>query len=80
MNTMAIADQLGWITLTLVTYMLALSGYRRSGPHPLMLPVATGSLLVMAALWVTDTPHSDYLQAMAPLQFWIGPATVAMAA
>lgn len=76
---MAMADRLGWVTLTLVAYMLALRGHRRSGAHPLMLPVATGSLMVMAALTATGTPHSHYLLAVAPLQFWIGPATVAMA-
>ena len=68
-----------WIAVTLAAYTATMALYRRSGAHPLMLPVLTGTLLVIGLLWATGTPYPDYLAAVWPLVFLIGPATVALA-
>lgn len=76
---MALEASWGWITLTLLVHAVATVLHRRSGSHPLLLPVATGALMVMAMLQATGTSHARYLAALGPLLFWVGPATVALA-
>lgn len=68
-----------WIAVTLLAYTVTMALYRRSGAHPLMLPVVTGTATVMLLLWVTATPYDAYIAAVNPLVFMIGPATVALA-
>lgn len=68
-----------WISVTLIAYASTMALYRRSRAHPLMLPVVTGTAMVVALLVATDTPYPHYLSAVSPLVFMIGPATVALA-
>ncbi|MDM0087842.1 MULTISPECIES: LrgB family protein [unclassified Variovorax] len=73
------ASPLPWIGLTLAAYLLAQWLYRRSGGHPLLLPVFTAVTLVIGALWLSGTPYPVYAQGTQLLTLLVGPATVALA-
>ncbi|AEC19493.1 putative transmembrane protein [Pusillimonas sp. T7-7] len=68
-----------WLSLTLAAYLLAAMVYQRSGGNPILLPVLTAVILVIAFLYATDTPYPVYAKHTWLLQFLIGPATVALA-
>ena len=72
-------DSLFWIAVTLAAYAVTMSLYRRSGAHPMMLPVLTGTATVVLLLMATGTSYPDYFEAVRPIVFFIGPATVALA-
>lgn len=68
-----------WLTVTLLVYIVALSLYRHFNSHPLLLPVLTSVVVIVALLMATGTSYQDYAKATAVLTFLIGPATVALA-
>lgn len=68
-----------WVGVTLMAYFSTMTFYRRRGGHPLMLPVLTGTAVVIALLLATGTSYERYFIAVTPLVFLIGPATVALA-
>jgi len=70
---------LPWLVLTLVSYLGALRLYQRSGSHPLLIPVLTAVVVIVAVLLLTGTPYPVYFEGVQPLYFLIGPATVALA-
>lgn len=71
--------ELFWIAVTLLAYAMTTALYRRHGAHPLLLPVVTGTAIVMLLLTATGTAYHDYLDAVHPLVLLVGPATVALA-
>ena len=73
------ASPLPWLLLTLLAYAAALALYRRSGAHPLLIPVFTAVVLIVAVLLATGTPYATYREGVELLSFLIGPATVALA-
>lgn len=73
------ASPLPWLLLTLLAYIAALMLYRRSGAHPLLIPVFTAVVAVVAVLLATGTPYTTYREGVELLSFLIGPATVALA-
>ncbi|HQQ70580.1 MAG TPA: LrgB family protein [Alicycliphilus sp.] len=73
------ASPLPWLLLTLLAYIAALALYRRSGAHPLLIPVFTAVVAIVAVLLATGTPYATYRKGVALLSFMIGPATVALA-
>jgi putative effector of murein hydrolase len=68
-----------WTGVTLAAYFSTMTLYRRSAGHPFLLPVLTGTAVVVALLLATGTSYENYFIAVAPLVFMIGPATVALA-
>ena len=72
-------SQLPWLLLTLSCYLAAMALYRRSGCHPLLIPVFTAVIVIVGLLLLTDTPYASYRVAVSPLALLIGPATVALA-
>ncbi len=68
-----------WLTATVLCYLGALVVYRRCGSHPLLLPVLTAVIVVVALLVLTKTPYPVYAESTRFLTFLIGPATVALA-
>lgn len=68
-----------WIAVTCLAYWLALRLSRRMKGNPVFVPVATTSLMVMVVLWISQTPYAVYAPATKPLNWWVGPATVAIA-
>ncbi len=73
------ASPLPWLVLTLAAYALALALYRRSGAHPLLIPVLTAVAAIVALLMLSGTPYATYRRGVELLNFMIGPATVALA-
>lgn len=73
------ASSVAWLALTLAAYLAALALYRRCGSHPLLLPVLTGTALVVAVLLASGTGYTRYAEGVRPLSLLIGPATVALA-
>lgn len=71
--------QLGWLGFTVLTYLGARWVYQRSGAQPILIPVLTAVIVIVAALLATDTSYHTYADATKILQFLIGPATVALA-
>lgn len=70
---------LPWLVLTLLAYVGALALYRRSGAHPLLIPVLTAVVAIVAVLLATGTPYATYSRGVELLSFLVGPATVALA-
>lgn len=70
---------LPWLVLTLLAYLGALALYRRSGAHPLLIPVLTAVVFIVVVLIATGTPYATYRDGVSLLSLLIGPATVALA-
>ncbi|WP_323745912.1 LrgB family protein [Diaphorobacter caeni] len=68
-----------WIAVTFAAYLIAQRLYRRFGGNPVLVPVATTSLMVMLVLWLSGTQYIHYAAATKALNWWVGPATVAIA-
>ena len=68
-----------WIGVTVAAYLLAQKLYRRFGGNPILVPVATTSAMVMLVLWLSGVRYEAYAVATKPLNWWVGPATVAIA-
>jgi len=68
-----------WLTATLVAYIAAWQLYRRFNFNPLLNPVAGAVVLLVALLWLTDTPYVAYFDGAQFVHFLLGPATVALA-
>ena len=68
-----------WVTATLGAYLAASALQRVAGYRPVLNPVAVSVALVVLLLSATGTSYETYAQATRPLQFLLGPATVALA-
>jgi predicted murein hydrolase (TIGR00659 family) len=75
----AFATPLFALLLTLVSYRLAWWLYEYTGRHPLAHPFLVAMLPVIVVLLWLDIPYQEYLAGTAVLQFFLGPATVALA-
>ncbi|RYF79747.1 MAG: LrgB family protein [Comamonadaceae bacterium] len=73
------SSSVAWLALTFAAYLGALALYRRCGSHPLLLPVLTGTAVVVAVLMASGTDYARYAEGVRPLSLLIGPATVALA-
>ena len=67
------------LLLTLASYRLAWWLYERSGRHPLAHPFLVAMIPVIIVLLLLGISYRDYLAGTAVLQFFLGPATVALA-
>ena len=67
------------IGLTAVVYLATRAVYRKSGFAPVLIPVLTGSALIIAVLMLSGTPYPVYYDATGPLRLVLGPAIVALA-
>jgi predicted murein hydrolase (TIGR00659 family) len=75
----AFATPLFALLLTLASYRLAWWVYERTGRHPLAHPFLLAMIPVILVLLALDISYRDYLASTAVLQFFLGPATVALA-
>ncbi|GEC95081.1 MAG: hypothetical protein RLZZ220_3340 [Pseudomonadota bacterium] len=73
------AQPLVWLTLTLATYLLAITLHRKAGGHPAANPVLISVGILVALLLATDTPYQRYFDGAQFVHFLLGPATVALA-
>ena len=53
--------------------------YKRSGCHPLLIPVFTAVVVIVSLLLLTGTPYATYREGVQWLSLLVGPATVALA-
>lgn len=67
------------LLLTLASYRLAWWLYDRSGRHPLAHPFLLAMIPVIVVVVLLNISYRDYLAGTAVLQFFLGPATVALA-
>jgi len=77
--SLAEGSPLPWLVLTMLVYMAAMAIYRKSGNRPLLIPVFTGVVVIVAILMITGTPYATYRSGVSLLGLMIGPATVALA-
>lgn len=66
------------IIATILIYIAAIKLYRRF-PHPLMLPILTGTLTIIASLLVFDISYQTYSIGGQWIDRLLGPAVVALA-
>ncbi len=67
------------LLLTLTSYRLAWWVYERTGRHPLAHPFLLAMIPVIVVLLALGISYREYLAGTAVLQFFLGPATVALA-
>ncbi|MFT5032325.1 MAG: putative murein hydrolase (TIGR00659 family) [Bacteroidia bacterium] len=67
------------LTLVLAAYQLSLMLYRRSGQQPFLHPTIAGAVTVAAVLAFANIDYAEFNQSARWLNFWLGPATVALA-
>ena len=65
------------IVLTVLAYWLALALHRRWRWIP---PIVVACAPIMVFLWLTHEPYTEYNRGGSYLTWWLGPATVALAA
>jgi predicted murein hydrolase (TIGR00659 family) len=73
------ASPLMGLTITLVAYGLAYRVYLKSNASPLVNPVVTSVVMLIALLMATGTSYDDYFEGGQFVHFLLGPATVALA-
>lgn len=73
------ASPLMGLTITLVAYGLAYRVYLKSNSSPLVNPVVTSVVMLIALLMATGTSYNDYFEGGQFVHFLLGPATVALA-
>ena len=73
------ASPLLHLTLTLAAFQAGMWCYRRANHNPLLNPVMIAVALLVAVLWVTETPYKTYFDGAQFVHFLLGPATVALA-
>jgi len=73
------ASPLLGLIVTLLAYIVSYRLYEAANRNPLLNPVALAMLILMALLFVTDTPYSTYFEGAQFVHFLLGPATVALA-
>jgi len=73
------AEPLFWLTLTIGSYIISDSIYRRTNLFPLLNPVAISVLLVSIILISFDIKYERYFEGAKFIHFLLGPVTVALA-
>lgn len=68
-----------WTGFTLLAYAVSLWIYKKAKHQPLLHPLVSSALLVIAALALTNVNYQDYQKHAWLLSFLLGPATVALA-
>ena len=68
-----------WLTLTIGAYLLGQRIYQGLNNATLLPPVLSGFLLIILALWLTDTPYQIYNQGGGLLSYFLGPVVVGLA-
>jgi putative effector of murein hydrolase len=72
-------DQIMWISITLVVYILAISVFKYFSQNILFHPIVVGAILIGGISVVCHTPLLDYQLYVSPISWMLGPVTVALA-
>lgn len=70
---------LTWLIITLGAYKLGIIVYEKSNKHTLLQPVFMAYLIIISALFLTETSYEKYFKGVEVIHFFLGPATVALA-
>lgn len=70
---------IGYLALTLLTYLIAKQLTKRFKIAAMMQPIFISLIAIILVLNFFDTTYAEYLTATYPLSFMIGPITVALA-
>lgn len=73
------ATPLLWLCVTVVAYVAAVRIAAAFGGSPFANTVLIATVLIVATLWVSNTPYSLYFEGAQFVHFLLGPATVALA-
>lgn len=73
------ASPLLFLTLTLAAFQAGSWAYNRSGHNPLLNPVLSAVIAVVALLMISGTSYETYFEGAQFVHFLLGPATVALA-
>lgn len=68
-----------WLTVTLLAYQMGNWIFRKCGCNPLLNPVLTSVISLVAVLKFTATDYQTYFRGAQFIHFLLGPATVALA-
>lgn len=72
-------DSLGLIALTIAAFSAGTYLYQKSGKMPILQPVLTSTLAIVALLLIADIPYDRYREGTWSLHSLLGPAIVALA-
>ena len=72
-------NQVLWVTITIVVYLLAVSIFKRFAYNILFHPILVGAILIGGISAVSQTSVLDYQLYVTPISWMLGPVTVALA-
>lgn len=73
------ASPLLWLTVTLLAYQTGALIFRRFDCHPMLNPVLTAIVALVAVLKISNTDYQTYFRGAQFIHFLLGPAIVALA-
>lgn len=68
-----------WLIITLGSYKLGLLLYNKSGKNSFLQPILIAYFIMVPILLLTQIPYEKYFESVEILNFFLGPATVALA-
>ena len=72
-------EQLLWLTITLIVYVLAIWIFKYCSYNVLFHPILVGAILIAGISVVSATPLQEYPLFVSPINWMLGPVTVALA-
>ena len=72
-------EQLVWLSITLLVYVLAVWIFKYFSRNVLFHPIVVGAILIGGIGVVSATPLQDYQLFVSPINWMLGPVTVALA-
>jgi len=72
-------EQLLWLSITLLVYVLAVWMFKYFSHNVLFHPIVVGAVLIGGIGVVSATPMQDYQLFVSPINWMLGPVTVALA-
>lgn len=72
-------QQFLWLSVTVLVYVLAVWIFRSSAYNVLLHPIVVGAILIAGIVAISTTPFQDYLLFANPINWMLGPVTVALA-
>ena len=76
---LVIPEQLLWISITLLVYVLAIWIFKYFAHNTLFHPIVVGAVLIGGISFLSHTPLLDYQLYISPINWMLGPVTVALA-
>jgi putative effector of murein hydrolase len=72
-------NQILWVAVTLQVYVLAVWIFKRFAHHILFHPIVVGAILIAGVAGLSGTSVRDYTLNVSPINWMLGPITVALA-